>query len=171
LRPWRPRSSARTPKAPPGSDPQLILRTCRFHQPATLQHLRPDLSVPVSERSPTSLRTVTRSRQPLSWTTTVPTVMIGGAPSTDVSFYGLAPGYVGLYQVNALVPAASSNGNAVPVYNLHRRRDLEHRHHRRSIETLGPALSPANHSAPWVRCDPGTDLRYLRICCLRTDWS
>ena len=52
---------------------------------------------------------------PLSWTTTVPTVMIGGAPSTDVSFYGLAPGYVGLYQVNALVPAASSNGNAVPV--------------------------------------------------------
>jgi len=52
---------------------------------------------------------------PLSWTTAVPTVTIGGAPADTVTFYGLAPGYVGLYQVNALVPAAAANGNAVPV--------------------------------------------------------
>ena len=32
-----------------------------------------------------------------------------------VSFSGLAPGYVGLYQVNALVPEGSSMGSAVPV--------------------------------------------------------
>jgi uncharacterized protein (TIGR03437 family) len=35
--------------------------------------------------------------------------------ATSVPFYGLAPGYAGLYQVNALVPAASAKGNAVPV--------------------------------------------------------
>jgi len=51
---------------------------------------------------------------PLSWTTTIPTVTIGGA-SADVSFYGLAPGYAGLYQVNAQVPAGSAKGSAVPV--------------------------------------------------------
>jgi uncharacterized protein (TIGR03437 family) len=50
---------------------------------------------------------------PLAWSTT-PTVMIGGAPA-DVSFSGLAPGYVGLYQVNAQVPAGSAVGPAVPV--------------------------------------------------------
>jgi uncharacterized protein (TIGR03437 family) len=52
---------------------------------------------------------------PLSWTTTNPTVTIGGVAANDVRFSGLAPGYVGLYQVNALVPAASATGNAVPV--------------------------------------------------------
>lgn len=52
---------------------------------------------------------------PLSWTTTTPTVTIGGMPATDLEFYGLAPGYAGLYQVNAQVPAASTKGSAVPV--------------------------------------------------------
>jgi uncharacterized protein (TIGR03437 family) len=52
---------------------------------------------------------------PLSWTTTTPTVTIGGVPAAGLQFYGLAPGYAGLYQVNALVPAASTKGNAVPV--------------------------------------------------------
>jgi uncharacterized protein (TIGR03437 family) len=51
---------------------------------------------------------------PLSWTTSVPTVVIGGAPA-NVSFYGLAPGFVGLYQINAQVPAGSAKGSAVPV--------------------------------------------------------
>jgi uncharacterized protein (TIGR03437 family) len=46
---------------------------------------------------------------PLSWTTTPPTVTIGGAPAL-VLFSGLVPGEVGLYQVNAQVPAASEKG-------------------------------------------------------------
>jgi uncharacterized protein (TIGR03437 family) len=50
----------------------------------------------------------------LSMTTTTPTVTIGGAPAT-ISYSGLAPGFVGGYQVNALVPAGSSKGAAVPV--------------------------------------------------------
>jgi len=53
--------------------------------------------------------------QPLSMTPTNPTVTIGGIPSTNVSFSGLAPGFVGLYQVNAQVPAGVPTGPAVPV--------------------------------------------------------
>ena len=41
-------------------------------------------------------------------------VTIGGAEA-QVLFSGLAPGTVGEYQVNALVPAGSSKGAAVPV--------------------------------------------------------
>ena len=44
---------------------------------------------------------------PLSQTTTVPTVSIGYPPvSAQVLYSGLAPGLVGVYQVDALVPAA-----------------------------------------------------------------
>ena len=41
-------------------------------------------------------------------------VTIGGVQA-QVLFSGLAPGLVGAYQVDALVPAASSKGSAVPV--------------------------------------------------------
>jgi uncharacterized protein (TIGR03437 family) len=51
---------------------------------------------------------------PLAQTTTAVTLTIGGVPAT-VSFAGLAPGYVGLYQVNAQVPAAAPAGDAVAV--------------------------------------------------------
>ncbi len=51
---------------------------------------------------------------PPATTTTTPTVMIGGAPA-QVFFSGLAPGFVGEYQVNALVPQNSAAGDAVPV--------------------------------------------------------
>jgi uncharacterized protein (TIGR03437 family) len=50
----------------------------------------------------------------LAPTTTPVTVTIGGV-TANVSFSGLAPGYVGLYQVNALVPAGVAAGSAVPV--------------------------------------------------------
>ena len=51
---------------------------------------------------------------PLARTSATPQVTIGGVQAT-VTFSGLAPGFVGLYQVNALVPAAAPAGNAVPV--------------------------------------------------------
>jgi uncharacterized protein (TIGR03437 family) len=47
-------------------------------------------------------------------TTIMPVVTIGGALA-PVRFSGLAPGYVGLYQVNALVPSDSATGDNVPV--------------------------------------------------------
>jgi uncharacterized protein (TIGR03437 family) len=51
---------------------------------------------------------------PLSMTAATPTVTIGGATAT-VLFSGLAPTLVGVYQINALVPAGSAIGVAVPV--------------------------------------------------------
>ncbi|MCU1232907.1 MAG: glycosyl hydrolase [Candidatus Solibacter sp.] len=50
----------------------------------------------------------------LSRTLTAPVVTIGGVPAT-VSFSGLAPGFVGLYQVNVQVPAGVAPGADVPV--------------------------------------------------------
>ena len=50
----------------------------------------------------------------LAATVTLPTVTIGGVTATP-SFSGLAPGYVGLYQVNVPVPATVAAGSAVPV--------------------------------------------------------
>ena len=50
----------------------------------------------------------------LSETTIIPTVTIGGAPA-QVMFSGLAPGFVGLYQVNVQVPAGLAATNAAPV--------------------------------------------------------
>lgn len=49
---------------------------------------------------------------PLSYTSVLPTVTIGGV-AAQVTFSGLTPGLAGLYQVNALVPAAVSPGSAV----------------------------------------------------------
>ncbi len=50
----------------------------------------------------------------LSYTLTTPTVKIGGALA-GITFSGLAPGYVGLYQVNAEVPAGLTANTAAPV--------------------------------------------------------
>ncbi|MGO4881678.1 MAG: hypothetical protein ACLP59_12750 [Bryobacteraceae bacterium] len=51
---------------------------------------------------------------PPASTTTAATVTIGGVQATP-SFAGLAPGYVGLYQVNVQVPASVAAGSSVPV--------------------------------------------------------
>jgi uncharacterized protein (TIGR03437 family) len=51
---------------------------------------------------------------PLSETTTNPIVTIGGVRA-NMLFSGLSPGSVGLYQVNAIVPAGTATGSAVPV--------------------------------------------------------
>jgi uncharacterized protein (TIGR03437 family) len=50
----------------------------------------------------------------LSTTVRPVTVTIGGR-SAVVQFAGLAPGFVGLYQVNAVVPEGLTAGNEVPV--------------------------------------------------------
>jgi len=52
---------------------------------------------------------------PLSETITPVMVTIGGTPPAAAPFAGLAPGLVGLYQINVQVPAASAKGNTVPV--------------------------------------------------------
>ncbi|MGH8246429.1 MAG: hypothetical protein ACREUU_08350, partial [Gammaproteobacteria bacterium] len=54
------------------------------------------------------------STSPLSTTAMLPLVTIGGLPAT-VSFSGLAPGFVALYQVNAQLPANAEAGDAAPV--------------------------------------------------------
>lgn len=54
------------------------------------------------------------SGEPLSVTIQTPTVTIGGLPAT-VLFSGLAPGFVGQYQVNVQISADVSGGDAVPV--------------------------------------------------------
>jgi uncharacterized protein (TIGR03437 family) len=51
---------------------------------------------------------------PLSVTSTTPTVTIGGV-SAPVLFSGLAAGFVGLYQINVQVPDATPTGAAVPL--------------------------------------------------------
>jgi len=51
---------------------------------------------------------------PPATTLNQPTVMIGGV-NAPVQFSGLAPGFVGLYQINAQVPPGITPGNQVPV--------------------------------------------------------
>jgi uncharacterized protein (TIGR03437 family) len=66
---------------------------------------------------PVTIQPQTGSPAPLnslSYTSTTPTVTIGGVPA-GVSFSGLAPGFVGLYQVNAQVPPGLAANGAVPV--------------------------------------------------------
>ena len=62
---------------------------------------------PVTDRPATGAPALA---DPLSWTTTTPTVTIGGAPAA-VLFSGLAPGFVGLYQVTVQVPAGAAKGS------------------------------------------------------------
>ena len=54
---------------------------------------------------------------PLSTTTTAATVTIGGA-SANVMFSGLAPGFPGLYQVNAQVPSSIQAGNQQVIVSI-----------------------------------------------------
>ena len=50
----------------------------------------------------------------LAATTTQPVVMIGGQQA-QVGFSGLAPGYAGLYQINATVPSGLTGNQQVTV--------------------------------------------------------
>ena len=52
--------------------------------------------------------------KPLYMTTQIPTVTIGGLPTT-VSFSGITPGTAGEYQVNVAIPATVAAGDQVPL--------------------------------------------------------
>jgi uncharacterized protein (TIGR03437 family) len=54
------------------------------------------------------------SGNPLIYTNVQPTVTIGGV-SAQVLFSGMAPGFVGLWQINAVVPAGATPGSVVPL--------------------------------------------------------
>jgi uncharacterized protein (TIGR03437 family) len=54
---------------------------------------------------------------PLAETTTMPTVTIGGQSAT-VEFSGLAPGLVGLYQINVQIPANATAGTQAVVISI-----------------------------------------------------
>jgi uncharacterized protein (TIGR03437 family) len=64
-----------------------------------------DQAIPDGAASPTS---------PPANTTATPTVSVGGQPAR-VIFSGLSPGFVGLYQIDAVMPNGVTPGNAVPV--------------------------------------------------------
>jgi uncharacterized protein (TIGR03437 family) len=50
----------------------------------------------------------------LSFAVATPSVTIGGLPAA-VDFAGLAPGFIGLGQMNIRVPAEAPTGDAVPL--------------------------------------------------------
>ncbi len=56
---------------------------------------------------------------PLSTTPTAPVVLIGGR-QVEVAFSGLTPGFVGLWQVNAVVPSGVTPGDSVSVQILYK---------------------------------------------------
>jgi uncharacterized protein (TIGR03437 family) len=64
--------------------------------------------------SPAATTGALASGTTLNYTTIVPTVTVAGAPA-PVAFNGLAPGLVGLYQINFTVPASTPSGNAAVV--------------------------------------------------------
>ncbi|HYL76092.1 MAG TPA: hypothetical protein VEU96_17915 [Bryobacteraceae bacterium] len=64
-----------------------------------------DQSIPDGTGAPSS---------PPANTTATPVVTVGGKPA-HVLFSGLSPGFVGLYQIDAVVPTGVTPGNQVPV--------------------------------------------------------
>ena len=62
-------------------------------------------SVPAGQGAPAN---------PLSQTIRLPSVSIGGLPA-QVLFSGLAPGFVGFWQINAMVPANAPAGDDIPL--------------------------------------------------------
>ena len=64
--------------------------------------------------TPSVIEGVISPASPLPQTAAPTTVTIGGQPA-PVSFAGLTPGFVGLYQINAVVPSGVPVGNSVPV--------------------------------------------------------
>jgi uncharacterized protein (TIGR03437 family) len=55
----------------------------------------------------------TTPNSPLAHPTATPTLTLGGVPVSNLQFAGLAPGFVGLYQINLQVPTVPVDGNLV----------------------------------------------------------
>src|ERR1022692_3787942 len=91
----------------PGRDPRFLLSPGGLLESGNTRHYRhlDLLPRPRTIYQPTSPGSPAAGN-PLSETVTKPTVTIGGVPA-NVTFSGLAPGFVGLYQVNAQVPASA----------------------------------------------------------------
>ena len=49
-------------------------------------------------------------RVPLAKTIYLPSVSIAGSPANNITYSGLAPDFVGLYQINVQVPAGLPTG-------------------------------------------------------------
>ncbi|MDP8981073.1 MAG: hypothetical protein M3O35_10825 [Acidobacteriota bacterium] len=54
---------------------------------------------------------------PLAFTVQTPVITLANVPivPSDIPFSGLAPGFVGLYQINFKIPDTAPSGNAVPI--------------------------------------------------------
>jgi uncharacterized protein (TIGR03437 family) len=105
-----------------GQGAVLLANTGTIAGPTTLSNARPVKRGDFIQIYGTGLGPVTNTpadgtpalASPLSLMKLTPQVSIGGAQATVV-FAGLAPGNVGLYQINAEVPASASTGDAVPL--------------------------------------------------------
>jgi uncharacterized protein (TIGR03437 family) len=51
---------------------------------------------------------------PLAWASIGPTITLGGS-QLQIQYAGLAPGEIGVYQINAVVPGSVTQGMSVPL--------------------------------------------------------
>jgi uncharacterized protein (TIGR03437 family) len=73
---------------------------------------------PVSNQPATGSPAPATAGSPLSYTALSPTVTIGGVAvsGAGILYSGLAPGLIGVYQIDLQVPASVAAGNAVPLF-------------------------------------------------------
>ena len=69
---------------------------------------------PANSQALTPLSGAATPANPIYATQALPIVTIGGVPAT-VAFSGLTPGFVGLWQLNLVIPPTAPVGNSVPV--------------------------------------------------------
>ena len=96
--------------APPGAIPGLTTHPAKIGDPQTLAILATGLG-PVNPPVQTGSN-VTDGQ--VHNCVTMPVVTVGGVPA-QVVFAGMTPQFVGVYQVNIIVPQGAPTGNAVPL--------------------------------------------------------
>jgi uncharacterized protein (TIGR03437 family) len=88
----------------PGIFPRAILKSGTYDRADTVPVAAGDyISMYCNGLGPT------QERDGLQWTSYIPTVLIGGV-TAEVQYHGVAPGYVGLYQVNVKIPSGLASG-------------------------------------------------------------